>query len=155
MPVRVKFLKTHFFLLWFIFFVQSGYAAEPVLEPLYISIEPGKTIEYQVEVARTNRQKARGLMYRRTLPENQGMLFIYSPEQEADMWMKNTYISLDMLFIDKQGIIFNIVTNTVPKSTKTIESRGKAGAVLELNAGQVEKQGISVGDTIIYGNSDN
>lgn len=133
-------------LLWNI----AGQAREPELEPLVITTARGETVEYQVEVARTADQMRRGLMFRDSMPEDRGMLFVYLPERPASMWMKNTILSLDMLFIDAGGRIINIVENTEPYSLKTIPSGGPIRGVLELNAGQAEKHGMAVGDTVSH-----
>jgi len=125
-------------------------AREPVLELLIITTAEGNAVPYQVEVARTASQMQRGLMFRDTLAEDHGMLFIYEPERPARMWMKNTILSLDMLFIDSQGVIINIVTNTTPFSLDTIESGGPVRAVLELNAGQADKQGLAIGNQVTH-----
>jgi uncharacterized membrane protein (UPF0127 family) len=126
--------------------IQGSHSKEPDLEALEITTSSGETITYEVEIARTLAQMMRGLMFRDTMPENQGMLFIYSPERPATMWMKNTILPLDMLFIDGKGIIVNIARDTVPFSLDRISSGKPVKGVLELNAGQVEKQGIAIGD---------
>ena len=121
-------------------------AKEPELEAFSVTTSDGKVVEYQVEIARTMSQMRRGLMFRDSMPENQGMLFIYQPERIATMWMKNTILSLDMLFIDSNGLIVNIAENTTPFSLDRISSGQAIRAVVELNAGQVEKHGIQIGD---------
>ena len=109
--------------------MTSTEAKEPVLETLVITNAHGESVEYKIEVARTSSQMQRGLMFRDTMPEDQGMLFIYKPERPATMWMKNTILSLDMVFIDIHGVIINIVENTTPFSLDTIDSGGPVGAV--------------------------
>ena len=89
-------------------------------------------------------------MYRQSMPEDQGMLFEYRPKQEVSMWMKNTILPLDMLFIDSNGNIIKIAKNTTPYSQKTIASDGVVLGVLELNAGQAEKHGMQVGDQVSH-----
>jgi uncharacterized membrane protein (UPF0127 family) len=101
-------------------------------------------------VAATKQEQALGLMFRRSLPENAGMLFIYEEPQPAAMWMKNTLIPLDMVFIAPGGKVLRIETNTEPFSTKIIPSEGPISAVLELNAGQADKIGLKRGDKVIY-----
>lgn len=105
---------------------------------------------YAVEVAVTDIEKARGLMFRRSLPEDSGMLFSYDPPQAVTMWMRNTYIPLDMIFIAPDGRVHRIEANTEPFSTDVISSGGKVAAVLELNAGQAEKIGLRPGDRVVY-----
>lgn len=110
----------------------------------------GGSYSYTVEVATTDRERAVGLMYRRTLPEQSGMLFLYDPPQPVGMWMRNTYIPLDMVFIAADGRVHRVETNTEPFSTDIISSEGAVAAVLELNAGQVEKIGLKPGDRVVY-----
>jgi len=103
---------------------------------------------FAIEVAETDEQKQRGLMFRRSLPENDGMLFPYSPPQEITMWMKNTYISLDMVFITQDGIVLRVAQGTEPFSEAIISSNGDAAAVLEVIAGTAQRLGIKPGDTV-------
>jgi len=105
---------------------------------------------FNIEVATTKREQAVGLMFRRSLPENAGMLFIYEPPQPAAMWMKNTLIPLDMVFVAPDGTVLRIEANTEPFSTKIIPSEGTISAVLELNAGQADKIGLKRGDKVVY-----
>jgi uncharacterized membrane protein (UPF0127 family) len=104
----------------------------------------------QIEVAETAADKARGLMFRRTLADDAGMLFPYSPPQEATMWMRNTYISLDMVFIRKDGTVHRIEANTEPFSEAVIASNGNVAAVLELKAGTARRIGLKPGDKVQY-----
>jgi uncharacterized membrane protein (UPF0127 family) len=105
---------------------------------------------FTVEVAETNEERALGLMYRRSLPDDGGMLFIYDRPQPATMWMKNTLIPLDMIFIAADGTVHRIESNTEPFSTALISSEGNVLAVLEVNAGQAEKIGLKRGDKVVY-----
>lgn len=105
---------------------------------------------FSVELALTNEQRARGLMHRKHLPEGHGMLFDFSPGQEVSMWMQNTYIPLDMIFIRADGRIHRIVENTEPMSTRVISSGGPVHAVLEINAGVAKKLGIALGDIVSH-----
>ena len=125
-------------------------AREPQLEPLAITTAGGRTIEYQVEVARTQAHMQRGLMFRDEMAADRGMLFIYEPVRPAAMWMKNTILPLDMLFIDAAGRIINIVENTEPYSLRTIPSGGPVRGVLELNAGQAAEHGMAAGDRVAH-----
>ncbi len=102
----------------------------------------------QVEVTSTPEEKAMGLMFRTSLADESGMLFPYTPPQEATMWMRNTYISLDMLFIRADGVIHRIETNTEPFSERVIASRGTVSAVLELKAGTAARLGLKPGDRV-------
>lgn len=102
----------------------------------------------QVEVTSTPEEKAMGLMFRTSLADDAGMLFPYTPPQEATMWMRNTYISLDMVFIRADGIVHRIQANTEPFSERVIASRGTVAAVLELKAGSAARLGLKPGDRV-------
>jgi uncharacterized membrane protein (UPF0127 family) len=105
---------------------------------------------FSVEIATTEQEKETGLMYRKELADGKGMLFDFSPEQQVSMWMKNTYISLDMIFIRADGRILRIAENTEPLSTRIISSGGPAKGVLEVIAGTAKKYGIEPGDRIAH-----
>ena len=105
---------------------------------------------FSVEMAATDDERQKGLMYRRELADGKGMLFDFSPEQQISMWMKNTYISLDMIFIRADGRISRIAENTEPESTKIISSGGLARGVLEVPAGTAQKYGIAPGDRVSH-----
>jgi uncharacterized protein len=117
------------------------------IQPLEIVTKTGVHV-FSVEMATTEEEKTTGLMYRKELADGKGMLFDFSPEQEVSMWMKNTYISLDMIFIRADGRILRIAENTEPMSTRIISSRGSAKAVLEVIAGTAQKYGIAPGDRV-------
>lgn len=110
-------------------------------------------VAYKAELATEPQQQEYGLMYRRELATDRAMLFIYQHPQIITMWMKNTYIPLDMIFFDDNNRIVNIVTNTEPESLKTISSGVPAIGVIEVNAGDVARHGIRLGDTITHGQS--
>jgi len=103
---------------------------------------------FSVELAVTDEERARGLMYRRSVPDSYGMLFDFKRDQEITMWMKNTYVSLDMIFIQSDGRIRRIAENTETESEKIIPSGGKVRAVLEVVAGTARKLGIEPGDRV-------
>ncbi|HET7210895.1 MAG TPA: DUF192 domain-containing protein [Methyloceanibacter sp.] len=105
---------------------------------------------FDIEVMTTFQERARGLMFRRSLPENSGMLFLYDRPEPAAMWMKNTFIPLDMVFIAPGGTVHRIEKNTEPFSTETISSDGSIIAVLELNAGAADRIKLKPGDRVIY-----
>lgn len=105
---------------------------------------------FTVELARTARQHARGLMFRRRLAPDTGMLFLYRTTQPVTMWMKNTFVPLDMLFVAADGRIVRIAQRTVPHSIQTIPSGGPVSAVLEVNGGTAERLGIRTGDRIVH-----
>ena len=89
-------------------------------------------------------------MYRSSMPEDQGMLLLNEKPQRMTIWMKNTFIPLDIIYIDRNGYIVKIVENARTESTTVMPSDGKVKAVLELNAGQVRQQEIAVGDRVTY-----
>ena len=105
---------------------------------------------FSVEMATTEEERQKGLMYRKELADGKGMLFDFSPEQQISMWMKHTYISLDMIFIRADGRISRIAENTETESTAIISSGGLARAVLEVPAGTAQKYGIAPGDRVSH-----
>jgi uncharacterized membrane protein (UPF0127 family) len=119
------------------------------IQPLEIVTKNGVQV-FSVEMATTEQEKETGLMYRKELPDGKGMLFDFSPEQQVSMWMKNTYIPLDMIFIRADGRILRIAENTEPLSTKIIPSGGPAKGVLEVIAGTAKKYGIAPGDRVAH-----
>jgi uncharacterized membrane protein (UPF0127 family) len=130
--------------------VFTGLAAQAAsVQPLEIVTKSGVQV-FSVEMATTEEEKTTGLMYRKELPDGKGMLFDFTPEQQVSMWMKNTYISLDMIFIRADGRILRIAENTEPESTRIISSGGLAKGVLEVIAGTVKKYGIAPGDRVAH-----
>jgi uncharacterized membrane protein (UPF0127 family) len=125
----------------------GGGAHAATFQPLEIVTKSGVHV-FSVEMATTEQEKETGLMYRKELADGKGMLFDFSPEQQVSMWMKNTYISLDMIFIRADGRILRIAENTEPLSTKIIPSGGLAKGVLEVIAGTAQKYGIQPGDRV-------
>lgn len=117
---------------------------------LTIRTRAGVAHHFQVEIARTAQQQALGLMFRRRLAPEAGMLFLQQRPKTARMWMKNTYIPLDMLFVAADGRIVDMKLRTVPGSLAVIASRKPVIAVLELNAGTVSRLGIEKGDRLEY-----
>ena len=114
-----------------------------------LAIQAGGTLHrFRIEIARTPREHSQGLMFRRRLAADAGMLFVYDPPRPISMWMRNTYIPLDMIFIAPTGRISHIVERTVPLSTENIPSRGTVRGVLELNAGTVARLGIQPGHIV-------
>jgi uncharacterized membrane protein (UPF0127 family) len=126
----------------------AGAAYAQALEALSIASQGGQRQSFQVEVARNDADRAQGLMYRRSMPANQGMLFDFGRVEPVSMWMQNTYLPLDMLFVRQDGTIARIAANTEPLSTRTIPSGEPVLAVLELNAGTAARLGIKPGDRI-------
>lgn len=124
--------------------------AQPQLKtvPLTIIARDGQKHEFTVELARTEKEQEIGEMFRRTIPVHGGMLFLWEHPQESDMWMRNTYVSLDMVFIDANHRIHAIEERTIPLSEAVIRSNGEVSSVLELPAGTAEKMGVFVGDSV-------
>jgi uncharacterized protein len=105
---------------------------------------------FTVEVVATEDERAKGLMFRRELPEGRGMLFDFKNEQPVAFWMKNTYVPLDMIFIRADGRILRIAENTEPLSERLVPSGGPVLGVLEVIAGTAKKFGIQPGDRVSY-----
>jgi uncharacterized membrane protein (UPF0127 family) len=129
--------------------LPGGSLAAQQLQPLEIATKNGVQI-FGVEMAVTPEEQARGLMFRRELPEKQGMLFDFHREQPTSFWMKNTYIPLDMIFIRADGRILRIAENTVPLSEALVPSGGPVRAVLEVIGGTAKKLGIAPGDRVVH-----
>ncbi|MCJ7529290.1 MAG: DUF192 domain-containing protein [Methyloceanibacter sp.] len=125
----------------------SGYAAGT--GTLVLKTDSGDH-NFNIEVATTDQERALGLMFRRSLPENGGMLFLYDQPQPAAMWMKNTLIPLDMVFISPEGKVHRIEANAEPFSTAVIPSEGDIVGVLELKGGEAGRIGLKRGDKVLY-----
>ena len=131
--------------------VELSYADDVTFSRGLVSIDTSTGAElFEVEIATTPRQRGRGLMDREFLAHDEGMLFLYDSEQMVSMWMKNTLISLDMLFMDGYGIIRHIARETEPLSLDIISSRVPVVAVLEIPGGVADDLGIAVGDRVAY-----
>jgi len=126
----------------------SAAGSAQTFEPLTIVMAGGARHAFEVEVARTDAERSQGLMFRRTLAPDRGMLFDFKRVEPVTMWMQNTYVSLDMLFIRPDGTIARIAANTEPLSTRTISSGEAVLAVLEVVAGTAARLGIRPGDRV-------
>ena len=131
-----------------------GRAAEPQLQqfstaPLTIVSASGPH-RFTVELALSPAQMEQGLMFRRSLAPDAGMLFDFKQPTVATMWMHNTLIPLDMLFVDQHGLIVNIAQRTVPESDATIAAVAPVRAVIELNGGTADRFDIKPGDRVVY-----
>lgn len=126
---------------------QPAAGEAPGLEALTI-VSGGTRHAFHVEVMRTPDQRAKGLMYRNYLPPDRGMLFDFGGSEPVAMWMQNTYIPLDMLFIRADGTVARIAENTEPLSTRTIPSGEPVLSVLEINGGVSRQLGIKPGDKV-------
>jgi uncharacterized protein len=131
----------------------SAAAAEPstVTNPAnFKKIIVGKT-PLRVEVAVTLEKQERGLMFRQSMPENEGMLFVYKEPQEMSFWMRNTFIPLDIAFVDADGIILNIHQAKPLDDSIHYRSAGAAKYVIETNQGWFSRHGIRPGDKVTFG----
>jgi hypothetical protein len=117
---------------------------------LEIAQAGGKTFPFSIEIATTPAQHEYGLMFRRSLPEDAGMLFLFSPDQPVSFWMKNTFIPLDMLFVRGDGTIEKIVTHAPPQSLANISSDEPVRGVIEINGGAADRLGLATGDKVLY-----
>jgi hypothetical protein len=120
------------------------------LQDLRIVSGSGAQQHFEVELADSSAERARGLMRRRELAPRNGMLFDFERDDRVAMWMRNTYLALDMLFIDAEGRIQSIVEHTRPLSAELIWSPGPVRAVLELNAGAAREFGVAPGDQVYH-----
>ncbi len=124
--------------------------ARPQITELRVERASGGNVVFQVELAASDAEKAKGLMFRTKLGDGEGMLFPYGRSQEITMWMRNTYISLDMIFIRADGVIHRIEAQTEPLSDRVIASNGDVFAVLEIAGGGAERHGIRPGDRVMH-----
>jgi uncharacterized membrane protein (UPF0127 family) len=115
---------------------------------LAIRTQGGNVHHFSIWIADRQDRQEQGLMFVRTLEDHRGMLFVYARDQHIAMWMKNTYLPLDMLFIRADGTIAHIAARTTPESLDIIEAPGKLRAVLELAGGTAGRLGIQVGDRV-------
>src|SRR5690348_6836692 len=139
-------LRTAFFLV-FVMVAGPAWAAE--LKTLEIASKSGVHV-FAVEIAETDASREKGLMFRKSLPEGQGMLFDFHQEQPVSFWMKNTYIPLDMIFISADGRILRIAENAEPLSERMIPSGAPVLAVLEVIGGTARRLGIATGDRVAH-----
>jgi len=117
---------------------------------LQIATPDARLHKIDVWIADTEPRRARGLMFVEHMADDAGMLFIYPQPQPIAMWMKNTHLSLDMLFVSADGRVHSVVENTTPMSTNTISSNGVVLAVIELKAGSVARMKIRPGAHVIH-----
>jgi uncharacterized protein len=140
-----------FLLLGLLLVLAHPAAAQVSFETSSLTIESGSgTLDFEVELAVTPEQRRHGLMFREHLESDQGMLFDFGRTAPVTMWMRNTFIPLDMLFIAADGRIARIVADTEPLSDAVIGSGEPVRAVLELAAGTSAAHGIAVGDQVVH-----
>jgi uncharacterized membrane protein (UPF0127 family) len=123
--------------------------AGPRLEPLAFETSSGRH-EFQVEVAVTPQEREVGLMYRRSLDPDHGMLFDFGKADDVSMWMENTYVSLDMAFVGEDGRVARVEEGAQPLSTRIISSGSPVKYVVELLAGTAKRIGLKPGDRVIH-----
>ena len=131
-------------------------AAQPLLRTTALEIRTVTgTHRFVVEMALADEERSVGLMHRREMADEAGMLFDFGRDDVVLMWMKNTILSLDMVFIKADGTVANVAERTTPFSLDTIASRGPVRAVLEVSAGTAKRIGLKAGDrvrNVIFGN---
>jgi uncharacterized membrane protein (UPF0127 family) len=135
----------------FLFLVLSSGVADAGALPvssLTVTGAGGRSTTFSVEVAASSKTRETGLMHRTSLPDGAGMIFIFPTVRSVMMWMKDTLLPLDMLFIDTRGHIVNIAENTKPMDETIIGSRGAVAYVLEIAGGASKRLGIVTGDTV-------
>ena len=136
----------------------SGASGTPSLPTTEITVDTSSGPKtFEVEIAADPASQQRGLMHRRELAPNAGMLFDFHKAEELSFWMKDTILPLDMLFIRSDGTISTIAPNTIPFSTAPIPSAEPVRAVLEINGGRARDLGIRAGDRVhasIFHNAD-
>ncbi len=126
--------------------------SQALFEKSTLSIEGlGGAASLNVEIADTDPKRAQGLMFRRELAPNTGMLFLFDREEIVSMWMKNTYIPLDMVFIDANWRVINVATGTEPHSLEPVSSASPALRVLEIGDGRAAALGIKPGALVTFG----
>lgn len=130
-------------------FVAAPAVSAQSLDKLEIASANGAHI-FNVEIADNEVKREVGLMYRRHMPDDRGMLFDFKEEAPVSFWMKNTYIPLDMIFISRHGVVKKIVENAEPLSETPIPSGGPVLAVLEINGGLAARLGIKPGDRVTH-----
>ena len=150
----LRFVRVAFVVFTAMFFTQAAYAqkVDGQLAPIeLVTVTTAKgAFKFSTEIAKTPMNLQRGLMFRHRLPQDRAMMFDWGRDIVANMWMKNTIISLDMIFISRQGIVTGFKTNTVPKSLDVISSGIPIAAVLEVVAGTVERIGLKRGDLVSH-----
>ena len=152
--MKAKYVLIIFLLFGTLFVAASYFSARADAGPAYphstltVRQADGTTIPFTIEVATTPAQQEHGLMFRTSLDEHAGMLFIFPSDQDISMWMKNTLIPLDMLFVKSDGTIAHIAHDAVPQSEAIISSGGLVRDVVELKGGAAARLGIHEGDKI-------
>jgi len=162
LPVRIGVSAQRCISVWTCLWILAGAAAAPAraqyVEPLSafpqsllaVRTVGGKVINFKIWTADTPRREEQGLMFVHQMDEHAGMLFVFPDNQRVSMWMKNTYISLDLLFMNRSGRVDYIAARATPLSEAVIGPPGPEFAVLELNGGAAERLGIKIGDVVLH-----
>ena len=149
------FLKRHILPFLLILFMSLSLIAKADAQinfektSLKIQRQNGSAVAFDIEIARTPQERATGLMFRKTLADNAGMLFLWRGAGLRQFWMKDTYISLDILFFDKDGVLVHYEDRTEPNSQWLISSLMPVSYVLEIAAGQRQAHKLEIGDYLI------
>jgi uncharacterized membrane protein (UPF0127 family) len=149
-PIRLLFVLIASFLMLLHGPAQAADSSPVAKPPSFKKIIVGKT-PLRVEVADTLEKQERGLMFRQSMPENEGMLFVYKEPQEMSFWMRNTFIPLDIVFVGADGIILNIHQARPLDESVLYPSAGSAKYVIETNQGWFARHGIRPGDRVTFG----
>jgi uncharacterized membrane protein (UPF0127 family) len=149
-------MKRPFFIIFALFLIFGltgiwGAQATESFKHSRLAIHSGDVVHpFTIEIAETSWQRAQGLQYRKSMAPDHGMLFNFRKPVSVSMWMKNTYMPLDILFISEHGKIINIIHNTEPLSLSSINAVGPAKGALELLAGTVNRLNIKAGDMVLH-----
>ena len=156
---KKSFLKNSFIIICASFFIIAGCKEENIkttnlneinFEKTNLTIiSDSKEHVFNIEIADTEEKKKQGLMFRTKLKKNEGMIFDFGETKPVSMWMKNTYIPLDMIFISEEGKILDFIENAKPLSETILTPKFAARYALEVNGGTVKKLGLNVGDSVI------
>jgi len=125
--------------------VSAGVAGAACREDVVDLRGPGGLARFTVEIADEPEERARGLMFREEMPDSHGMLFVFDEVQPVSFWMRNTPMSLDLLFVAQDGTVRRVTEDAVPFSEETMPSGGPVRAVLEVKAGMAERYGLEEG----------
>lgn len=132
----------------FIVLLSACSSSTHLLEKVTVQTQSGRTIAFQVELARTGAEREQGLMYRKRLSADHGMLFVFPAETQAPFWMKNTPLPLDMIFLNREGVVVDLIENAVPFSEALLTPKASYDYVLEVRGGTVTREGIRIGDSV-------
>ena len=143
--MHLKKIKTLFFVFVFVFFQAFNFLNASEFKFGYVNIED---FMFKVEIADTKEKRRKGLMFRSNLNIDQGMLFILPESSFANIWMKNTQLSLDIIFISEENIIVDLFKEAMPLSEKIYTSKRVTKYILEINSGLIDKLGVNIGDEV-------